>query len=81
MQIMDILEAYKVNATFFLVGFWVDKYPESVKALSDAGHEIMNHSDDHAHFTKLSKEQIQANISQSGGVVEPSSTIINSNSP
>jgi len=35
-----------VKATFFVVGEWVDKYPESVKALHDAGHEIMNHSSD-----------------------------------
>ncbi len=45
-----------------MVGFWVDKFPESVKALSDAGHEIMNHSNDHAHFSKLSSDQIVANI-------------------
>ena len=53
-QLIDILGKYKVKATFFVVGEWVDKFPESVKALHDAGHEIMNHSDDHAHFTKLS---------------------------
>lgn len=61
-QLIDILGKYGIKATFFVVGEWVDKYPESVKALSDAGHEIMNHSDDHAHFTKLSTEQIIANI-------------------
>lgn len=36
-QLIEILGKYKVKATFFLVGQWVDKYPESVKALSDAG--------------------------------------------
>ena len=33
--LIDILHQYQVKATFFLVGDWVDKYPESVKALSD----------------------------------------------
>ena len=61
-QLIDILAKYGVKATFFVVGEWVDKYPESVKALHDAGHEVMNHSNDHAHFTKLSKEQMQSNI-------------------
>jgi len=61
-QLIDILGKYNVKATFFVVGFWVDKFPESVKALSDAGHEIMNHSNDHAHFSKLSSDQIVANI-------------------
>ena len=61
-QLIDILGKYNVKATFFVVGDWVEKYPESVKALADAGHEIMNHSDDHAHFNQLSHEEIVANI-------------------
>ena len=61
-QLIDILENYGVKATFFVVGEWVDKYPESVKALFDAGHEIMNHSADHAHFTQLSPDQIVADL-------------------
>ena len=61
-QLIDILGKYNVKATFFVVGDWVEKYPESVKALSDAGHEIMNHSDDHAHFNRLSHDEIVANI-------------------
>lgn len=61
-MLIDILAKYNVKATFFVVGAWVDKFPESVKALSDAGHEVMNHSNDHAHFSKLSAEQIIANI-------------------
>ncbi|MCI8827705.1 MAG: polysaccharide deacetylase family protein [Ruminiclostridium sp.] len=60
--LIDILDRYQVKATFFVVGDWVDKYPESVKALSDAGHEIMCHSNDHAHFNTLSADQIAADI-------------------
>ena len=61
--LIDILGKYGVRATFFVVGDWVDKYPESVRALSDAGHEVMTHSDDHAHFSRLSSEEIRENIS------------------
>ena len=61
--LIDILGKYGVKATFFVVGDWVEKYPESVRALSDAGHEVMTHSDDHAHFSKLSVEEIRENIS------------------
>ena len=61
-DLIDILGQYGVKATFFVVGDWVEKYPESVKALYDAGHEVMTHSDDHAHFNKLTKEQIVDNI-------------------
>ena len=46
-QLIDILGKYGVSATFFVVGDWAEKYPESVKALHDAGHEVMNHSNHH----------------------------------
>jgi peptidoglycan/xylan/chitin deacetylase (PgdA/CDA1 family) len=62
-RLIDILGKYGVKATFFIVGEWAEKYPESVKALYDAGHEIGNHSDDHAHFNPLSPEEIARNIS------------------
>lgn len=69
-QLIEILNKYHVKATFFLVGQWVDKYPESVKQLSDAGMEVMNHSDTHAHFAKLSAEEITANITACSDKIE-----------
>ncbi len=69
-QLIDILGQYGVKATFFVVGDWVEKYPESVKALHDAGHEVMTHSDDHAHFAQLSPEQIAENIKASCDKIE-----------
>ncbi len=68
--LIEILGKYNVKATFFVVGQWVDKYPESVKALHDAGHEVMTHSDDHAHFNSLSSEQIASNINRSCDKIE-----------
>ena len=61
-QLIDIMEKYQVKATFFVVGEWVDKYPESVKALHDAGHEVMNHSNSHAHMSQLSSDEIIADV-------------------
>lgn len=61
-QLIDILNKYHVNATFFVVGAWVDKYPDSVRALSKAGNEVMNHSNTHPHMPKLSREQMLAEI-------------------
>ena len=57
-ELIDILDQYNVKATFFVVGDWVEKYPESVKALSDAGHEVMSHSNHHDHFNTLSAQEI-----------------------
>ena len=60
--LIDILDQYGVNTTFFVVGDWVNKYPESVRALAEAGNEVMNHSSSHAHFSSLSTEQIVSDI-------------------
>lgn len=62
--LIDILNKYKINTTFFVVGDWVDRYPESVQALWENGNEIMNHSSDHAHFSSLSTEQIISDLNQ-----------------
>lgn len=58
MEILDTLDRYGVKATFFLVGIWVDKYPELVKEIHDRGHEIGNHSDKHPHMSQQSESQI-----------------------
>jgi len=69
-QLIDILNGHNVKATFFLVGDWVDRYPESVKALSDAGMEVMNHSNDHAHFSKLTEQEIVDNVNACSDKIE-----------
>mgnify|MGYP004513843457 FL=1 len=68
--LIDILGKYGVKATFFVVGQWVDKYPESVKALSDAGHEVMSHSNTHAHFNSLSAREITEDLAACAEKIE-----------
>ena len=61
--LIDILDRYGVRTTFFVVGDWAERYPDSVKALAEAGNEVMNHSSSHAHFSSLSSDQIAADLS------------------
>ncbi|MCH5156349.1 MAG: polysaccharide deacetylase family protein [Clostridiales bacterium] len=56
-QIMDVCDRYNVKATFFLVGFWVDKYPEMVGEIALRGFEIGTHSATHPQMSKLSESQ------------------------
>ena len=60
--IMDILGERGIKTTFFLVGFWVDKYPERVKEMAERGHEVANHSTTHPEMSKLDKEKIISEI-------------------
>ncbi len=57
-RLLDILDAYDVKATFFLVDTWVQRYPQLVQAVSARGHEIGNHSTTHPQMSRLSREKI-----------------------
>ena len=68
--ILDTLDTYGVKATFFLCGFWVDKYPDMVKEIYDRGHEIGNHSNTHPHMTKLSAAQMKKDVEECEKMIE-----------
>ena len=68
--ILDTLSKYKVHVTFFMVGDWVDRFPDAVKKISDAGHEIGNHSDTHPHVNNLSLEKNCEQIKECSDKIE-----------
>lgn len=61
-ELLSILNKNNVKATFFLCGYWVDKYPNEVKKIFESGHDIGNHSDTHPHGAQISLEQNKENI-------------------
>ena len=69
-KLIEILGKYKIKATFFVVGSWVDKYPESVKQLSDAGHNIENHSNSHPHMPQLSVQKMTEELESCNQKIE-----------
>lgn len=56
-DIINTLNKNGVKATFFVVGDWIDKFPEAVKLLDENEMEIGNHSDSHAHVNNMSYEK------------------------
>lgn len=63
-DLLSILARNQIHATFFLTGSWVDAYPDDVKAIASAGHDIGNHSQTHPEMSTLSKEQIRDELMQ-----------------
>lgn len=57
--ILDILAKYDVHATFFMTGGWVEKYPEDVKKIQAAGHDLANHSENHKNMSQLNDTECQ----------------------
>ncbi|NMB40665.1 MAG: polysaccharide deacetylase family protein [Firmicutes bacterium] len=61
-EILKILRDHDLKTTFFLTGFWVEKYPEMVQKIAEEGHEIGNHTYSHPHLNTLDEEQIKEEL-------------------
>lgn len=68
--LLDTLDKYKVKTTFFLVGSWAEKYPESVKEIAKRGHDVGNHSATHAHMTQISSEDMLTELENCNSKIE-----------
>ena len=69
-RLLDILDRYDVKATFFLVGDWVEKYPNDVKTIAAKGHDIGNHSDTHPHMPQLSESRAAEEVTACNEKIE-----------
>ena len=69
-SILDTLDEYGCKATFFVTGDWAEKYGDSLEKICQRGHEIGNHSYNHADYTKLSKEEMLADMEKCDAAVE-----------
>ena len=56
-QILEILNKHDVKVTFFMTGGWVENYPEDVKSILAAGHDLGNHSENHKHMSQISNAE------------------------
>ncbi|WP_352431499.1 polysaccharide deacetylase family protein [Pyrinomonas sp.] len=75
-EILEILAAHDVPATFFMIGREVERRPTVARAVAAAGHEIGNHSYTHpiylyctAHRTRWELRRAQEAIANVTGVV------------
>lgn len=55
-QLLDILAARNIRATFYLIGRRVALYPELVRRIAAEGHEIGNHTWNHPRLTSLGND-------------------------
>ena len=62
LKVLDILDKYKIKATFFMVGENIEYQKDIVKKVSNKGHEIGNHFYSHENINKVSKEEIRSSI-------------------
>lgn len=60
--LLDILAKYNIKTTFFMTGGWIESYPDDVKKIAEAGHDLGNHSENHKQMSQLSAEECKTEI-------------------
>ena len=53
--LLELLELHTTKATFFTLGWIGEQYPELIRQLTDAGHELASHGYATRRFTILAK--------------------------
>ncbi|WP_055586574.1 polysaccharide deacetylase family protein [Peterkaempfera griseoplana] len=68
-RLLDILDQYKAPSTFFLEGRRIHEYPDVVRRISAAGHEIGNHTWTHPRLTEVSDGQVRDELNRTGRAI------------
>ncbi|MFI9101698.1 polysaccharide deacetylase family protein [Streptomyces fildesensis] len=58
-QVLDVLRAHSVHATFFVCGDNVGLYPDVVRRIAAEGHTVGNHTWSHPHLSDLSAADVR----------------------
>ncbi len=69
-SIISVLQEKNCPSTFFVTGKWAESYPEALKKLSSAGHEIASHSYNHSLYSTLSKDEIIADMDKCDNAIK-----------
>ena len=56
-RILELLDRYKIRGTFFVPGWDAEHYPDSVRDITAAEHEIAAHGYMHEDFSKLEEQE------------------------
>lgn len=69
-RILDILDEFNVNATFFTLGWVAERYPDLVKRIVNEGHELACHGYEHIRVTQQTPEQFRQDIVKTKKILE-----------
>ncbi|MBO8125906.1 MAG: polysaccharide deacetylase family protein [Firmicutes bacterium] len=66
---LELFEKEGIKTTFFLGGYWLEKYPELARKIVASGHEIGNHTYSHPHLNSLSREEIRHELERNHALI------------
>lgn len=69
-SILATLKKHNCKATFFVLGTWAEKNADAMKKIVADGHEIGNHSYNHANYPTLSRDKMLADMEKANESIE-----------
>ena len=69
-RILALLEEADVRATFFTLGWIAERYPDLIRRIGDAGHELASHGFSHQRATDQQRGEFLADIRLAKAVLE-----------
>ena len=80
-KLLELLDAQRIRATFFTTGESALRYPEAVRRLLDAGHELGCHGHTHRAFTEMDADEAWGELTRSTEVLRKFATVTSFRAP
>ena len=74
-KVFEVLSDTHVQATFFILGWVAERYPEMVKKITKNGHEIASHGYGHQRVSDLTRKEFKEDVTRAKGILEDISGI------
>eukprot|EP01036_Dinobryon_divergens_P043048 gene43048-57260_t len=68
-KLLDILKEKKAKATFFVIGLKAKMHPDILRRISEEGHELANHSWNHPVLSKITPEDVHAQMEKTNKAI------------
>nr|AFJ42532.1 NodB [Mesorhizobium plurifarium] len=69
-EVLDVLAAHRVPATFFVIGAYAADQPELIQRMIAEGHEVANHTMTHPNLSACEPGQVQREIFEANRVIK-----------
>jgi polysaccharide deacetylase family protein (PEP-CTERM system associated) len=71
LKLLELLDRYKANATFFILGWVARRQPDLVREIARRGHEVASHGWDHKRVHTQSPETFRRDVGRSLEILTP----------
>jgi len=69
-KILDIFDEAGIKATFFILGWVAERYPELIKRIARDGHEVASHGYEHIRVINQTAEEFRQDVIKTKGILE-----------